>query len=178
MSNVTFLRLLIKLCAVPKRLGYLVLRVTRGRLLFGFDVMKLHFALWLVISLQVIHKFSVANYTGQSKAEDRNRDFNTIHNGIIFPSFGTLSQHDALFYIGDFNYRINCSNDQVRYAVRRGQLDYLIKNDQLLESRRYGSAFSGFQEGLITFPPTYKYDIGKDVYDTRYSLINIFSNNQ
>ncbi|KAJ9087448.1 Inositol-1,4,5-trisphosphate 5-phosphatase 1, variant 2 [Entomophthora muscae] len=104
--------------------------------------------------------------SGQSKVEERNKDFNTIHNGIYFPSFGALNQHDALFYIGDFNYRVNCSNEQVRFAVSQGQLESLIKKDQLLESQRYGVAFSGFREGPITFPPTYKYDVGKDIYDT------------
>lgn len=29
-----------------------------------------------------------------------------------------------------------------------------------------GSIFKGFQEASIHFPPTYKYDIGCDVYDT------------
>lgn len=29
-----------------------------------------------------------------------------------------------------------------------------------------GSIFKGFQEAPIHFPPTYKFDIGCDVYDT------------
>lgn len=28
-------------------------------------------------------------------------------------------------------------------------------------------AFNGFKEEKITFLPTYKYDVGTDVYDTR-----------
>lgn len=35
---------------------------------------------------------------------------------------------------------------------------------------RQGSVFPGYKEGLITFLPTYKYDIGTDIYDTRYKL--------
>lgn len=33
---------------------------------------------------------------------------------------------------------------------------------------RQGRVFAGYQEGDITFLPTYKYDNGTDVYDTRY----------
>jgi hypothetical protein len=28
--------------------------------------------------------------------------------------------------------------------------------------------FPGYREGTITFHPTYKYDLGTDVYDSRY----------
>jgi hypothetical protein len=30
-----------------------------------------------------------------------------------------------------------------------------------------GNVFQGYEEGLITFMPTYKYDNGTDVYDSR-----------
>lgn len=35
---------------------------------------------------------------------------------------------------------------------------------------RQGRVFNGYQEGYITFLPTYKYDNGTDVYDTRYTM--------
>jgi hypothetical protein len=31
-----------------------------------------------------------------------------------------------------------------------------------------GLAFPFYAEGRITFPPTYKYDNGSDIYDTSY----------
>jgi hypothetical protein len=31
-----------------------------------------------------------------------------------------------------------------------------------------GRAFQFYNEGLVVFPPTYKYDVGKDTYDTSY----------
>ena len=33
-----------------------------------------------------------------------------------------------------------------------------------------GRAFQFFSEGTITFPPTYKYDLGTNYYDTSYAL--------
>jgi hypothetical protein len=31
-----------------------------------------------------------------------------------------------------------------------------------------GRAFQFYNEGAVVFPPTYKYDVGKDTYDTSY----------
>lgn len=47
---------------------------------------------------------------------------------------------------------------------------------QLVLSRAAGTAFADFQEEPINFNPTYKYDNGTDIYDTRYadSLSMIF----
>lgn len=33
-----------------------------------------------------------------------------------------------------------------------------------------GAAFLGYEEGPITFRPTYRYDIGTDTYDTSEKL--------
>lgn len=42
----------------------------------------------------------------------------------------------------------------------------LQAHDQLLLARRAGAAFEGFTEAPLRFAPTYKYDIGSDVFDT------------
>lgn len=44
--------------------------------------------------------------------------------------------------------------------------EVLLANDQLKMSREKGKAFGGFNEGDLTFPPTYKFDIGTNNYDT------------
>lgn len=33
-------------------------------------------------------------YLGQSKFDDRNRDFNTIHSGLTFDRFGKIDSHE------------------------------------------------------------------------------------
>lgn len=104
--------------------------------------------------------------SGQTKFEERNKDFHTIHDGLKFPMFGSPDSHDVLVYIGDFNYRINLSNEKVRHLASQGQLGLLLEKDQLLEARQREWVFSGFSEGAITFPPTYKFDVGTDNYDT------------
>jgi hypothetical protein len=42
----------------------------------------------------------------------------------------------------------------------------LWAKDQLSRAVQRGDVFKGFQEGPLLFPPTYKYDIGTDNYDT------------
>lgn len=45
-----------------------------------------------------------------------------------------------------------------------GKLSVFI---QLQREMALGNVFQGYEEGPITFLPTYKYDNGRDVYDTR-----------
>jgi hypothetical protein len=45
---------------------------------------------------------------------------------------------------------------------------YLIK---LTIERKEKRCFNGFEEAQIDFAPTYKYDIGTNVYDTRYCFM-------
>jgi len=42
----------------------------------------------------------------------------------------------------------------------------LLQNDQLRARIRSKSIFVDFEEAPITFPPTYKFDLGTNIYDT------------
>ncbi|CAM9658065.1 unnamed protein product [Hapterophycus canaliculatus] len=80
-----------------------------------------------------------------------------------------IQDHDAVFWFGDLNYRIEASVDSqevLGHAVSR-RLGILAAKDQLNGARGAGDAFEGFQEAPIDFPPTYKYTAGTDDYDTR-----------
>lgn len=39
------------------------------------------------------------------------------------------------------------------------------------------TVLEGFQEGPLKFPPTYKFDVGTNTYDTRYRLSVLSSSN-
>lgn len=57
--------------------------------------------------------------------------------------------HDAVFWFGDLNYRIESSIDAqevLGHAVSR-RLRFLAANDQLNAAREAGDAFEGFHEG-------------------------------
>lgn len=69
-------------------------------------------------------------------------------------------------WAADFNYRIDLPNDQVREYATNDELDPLAAADQLSLARDDGEVFVGYQEGALTFRPTYKYDNGTDTYDS------------
>ena len=51
--------------------------------------------------------------------------------------------------------------------MEEGAIDYLLSLDQLNLERAKGTVFQGFVEGPITFPPTYKFQQGTDIYERR-----------
>ncbi|CAB9525107.1 II inositol 1,4,5-trisphosphate 5-phosphatase [Seminavis robusta] len=77
--------------------------------------------------------------------------------------------HDLIFWLGDLNYRIDESmpTDKVLEYAETGKFAEMRKLDQLNVERAHGRAFEGFEEGVIQFPPTYKYQPGTDGYDKR-----------
>jgi len=77
-----------------------------------------------------------------------------------------LYDHDYLIWSGDLNYRIEHVNAQVRQSIAEGKHLDLLQYDQLRQEQSAGHAFIGFHEAEITFPPTYKFDPGTDIYDT------------
>uniref|UniRef100_A0A7S4LHD9 Inositol polyphosphate-related phosphatase domain-containing protein n=1 Tax=Eutreptiella gymnastica TaxID=73025 RepID=A0A7S4LHD9_9EUGL len=65
---------------------------------------------------------------------------------------------DVVFWSGDLNYRINGLRNMVDVLLKDDEYrDVLIANDQLSLERKKGNVFNGFQEGAISFNPTYKY---------------------
>ena len=80
-----------------------------------------------------------------------------------------ILDHEICILNGDLNYRIDTmGRDTVVKAIMAKNLPKLLERDQLLVSRRRNPAFRirAFRECPITFPPTYKYDVGTDNYDT------------
>ncbi|PWZ15187.1 Type I inositol polyphosphate 5-phosphatase 2 [Zea mays] len=63
-----------------------------------------------------------------------------------------------IFWFGDLNYRIDLPDSEVRYLVGMKKWDDLLKSDQLTKELVSGNTFVGWKEGLINFPPTYKYE--------------------
>ncbi|KAE8398191.1 SacI homology domain-containing protein [Aspergillus pseudonomiae] len=103
---------------------------------------------------------------GFANYDERNRDYETIYHGLRFQKNRAIENHDAIVWLGDFNYRIGLDNQFVRELVTQKDYQKLYSNDQLNLQMLAGRAFPFYTEGLITFPPTYKYDIDSDIYDT------------
>ncbi|KAL5405861.1 hypothetical protein PMIN03_008177 [Paraphaeosphaeria minitans] len=103
---------------------------------------------------------------GFANYEERNRDYKTISHGLRFQRNRSIEDHDTVIWLGDFNYRIGLSNEKVQKLCHVGDLETLYENDQLNLQMVAGLTFPYYSEARITFLPTYKYDIGTDVYDT------------
>ncbi|CAJ2635158.1 unnamed protein product [Trifolium pratense] len=76
----------------------------------------------------------------------------------------TIPSHDQIFWFGDLNYRINMSDGKVRKLIALKKWDELMDYDQLRNELCNGHVFEGWKEGLINFPPTYKYELNSDKY--------------
>ena len=125
---------------------------------------------------------------------DRNADYsdtlkrNSIPFGFFFIVLGhvdvkgrNIYTHDAIFWLGDFNYRIDMSGEEVKRLARTANFAPLIERDQLTVQKSMGQVlflcrtcwkklcfevFVDFEEGELCFAPTYKYDTFSDDYDT------------
>ncbi|KJR80976.1 synaptojanin-like protein [Sporothrix schenckii 1099-18] len=103
---------------------------------------------------------------GFANYEERNRDYLTIHHGLRFQRNRGIDDHDAVLWFGDFNYRIGLGRERTLDLVRAHNLETLYENDQLNLQMVAGLAFPYYSEARITFLPTYRFDIGRDDYDT------------
>uniref|UniRef100_A0A0D6R359 Inositol polyphosphate-related phosphatase domain-containing protein n=1 Tax=Araucaria cunninghamii TaxID=56994 RepID=A0A0D6R359_ARACU len=77
----------------------------------------------------------------------------------------SLERSDVVVWLGDLNYRIEGSRRLVGSLINEN-LQQLRAQDQLSREANKGEIFHRFFEGPLSFPPTYKYDIGTDDYDT------------
>ncbi|KAI4951112.1 hypothetical protein J4E91_003817 [Alternaria rosae] len=103
---------------------------------------------------------------GFANYEERNRDYKTISHGLRFQRNRSIEDHDTVIWLGDFNYRIGLNNEKVQRLCHVGDLETLYDNDQLNLQMVAGLTFPYYSEARITFPPTYKYDLNSNQYDT------------
>ncbi|KAG5517864.1 hypothetical protein PMAC_000318 [Pneumocystis sp. 'macacae'] len=103
---------------------------------------------------------------GRFNYDERNRDYFTIANGLTFKRGRVIMDHDIIIWLGDFNYRINMSAEEVKEYIKINDFEKLYENDQLNLQMISGSVFPYYSESQIIFPPTYKFDNGTNNYNT------------
>ncbi|KAJ1676835.1 Inositol-1,4,5-trisphosphate 5-phosphatase 1, partial [Spiromyces aspiralis] len=104
--------------------------------------------------------------SGTTNVAERNDDFYNIYTNTRFMRNKGIDDHNYVLWLGDLNYRVDLPNPIVRDLVWKGDLDGLLRYDQLKAQAKQGRIFRDYQEGDIMFPPTYKYDTGTNNYDT------------
>ena len=113
----------------------------------------------------------------QDELERRNQDVSEINSRLMFLPLQsklsphrplcTIKDHDQVYWFGDMNYRIiDITADQVKKMIEMDELDVLYQYDQLRIEREKKKVFSGYSEGVVSFAPTYKYDVGTDNWDS------------
>ncbi|NXQ49969.1 PI5PA phosphatase, partial [Catharus fuscescens] len=103
------------------------------------------------------------------KAEQRKEDFATILHMQQFegPMANGILDHDLVFWFGDLNFRIESLDICfVKYAIDSNVLSQLWEKDQLNIAKSTWPVLRGFQEGPLNFPPTFKFDVGTNKYDS------------
>ncbi|GCC21076.1 hypothetical protein chiPu_0019543 [Chiloscyllium punctatum] len=78
-------------------------------------------------------------------------------------------QGQQVFWFGDFNFRLDVKRAVIDELLQNRNMDSLrsiLHYDELTKKLQEGSIFKGFKEAEISFLPTYKFDIGCDVYDS------------
>lgn len=68
---------------------------------------------------------------GQNNVDERNRDYETISEGLTFNKGRKLIDHDNIIWLGDFNYRIDLENEETRNKALQGDFMYLYQRDQV-----------------------------------------------
>jgi len=107
-----------------------------------------------------------ADIEGKDMSQTRIDNYHTVTNSI-FPISGKslLADHDFSCIIGDINFRVGMSTADIMEALSLNDYLKIIDQDQLLQVKKSGKAFIEYEEGLISFPPTYKYLMNEETYD-------------
>lgn len=105
---------------------------------------------------------STSNWLGSAASVAVNA-FNDISAGanstvLSDPNAINVLEHDVVFWLGDLNYRLEASSEEVLEWINTKNWDALYKSDQLQKQMRQCSIFTGFKEGPLRFPPTYKFE--------------------
>lgn len=72
-----------------------------------------------------------------------------------------------IYFLGDMNYRINPCDMNIRKVASSEDYKLLLEYDQLTQQKNQKRIFHQFNEGDITFKPTFKYDVDSDEWDSR-----------
>ncbi|KAK1333980.1 hypothetical protein QTO34_004978 [Cnephaeus nilssonii] len=126
--------------------------------------------------------FITSHFTsGDGKVGERLLDYSKTIQGLTLPknvpdtcpyrsdAADVTTRFDGVFWFGDFNFRLSGGRVSVEAILRQDpgtRVPALLQLDQLTREMQRGSIFKGFQEPDIHFLPSYKFDLGKDSYDT------------
>lgn len=81
----------------------------------------------------------------------------------------TILEHDKVIWLGDLNYRLANASGDTHELLKKHDWQALLEKDQLRIEQKAGRVFKGWEEGTISFAPTYKYLANSDHYVAQLS---------
>ena len=123
--------------------GFYGLLGNKGAVGIGFSLYNISF---FIISCHLCSGFNNDFY--------RNYDFDFIKKNI----HPNIYKYDVVIWMGDLNYRVNKTKDEVDEIIKNKNVLSLFEYDQLQnEINNNNLKCDGFKEGKVDFLPTYKY---------------------
>ncbi|XP_051540879.1 inositol polyphosphate 5-phosphatase K-like isoform X2 [Myxocyprinus asiaticus] len=110
------------------------------------------------------HLAAHMNYTLQ-----RLDEFEYILDTQDFDIYNTphVLDHKVVFWFGDLNFRIaDHGMHFLRSSINNGRFNLLWNKDQLIMLKKNEPILQEFEEGPLSFKPTYKFDRFSETYDT------------
>ncbi|XP_076314929.1 inositol polyphosphate 5-phosphatase E-like isoform X2 [Tachypleus tridentatus] len=83
------------------------------------------------------------------------------------------ARFDNVFWCGDLNFRLTQKRDVIIKLLENRKIqnvlscEMMLKHDQLQKAMKEGVAFRDFHEATITFVPSYKYNTGSSLFDSK-----------
>ncbi|PWZ30126.1 Type IV inositol polyphosphate 5-phosphatase 3 [Zea mays] len=159
-------------CAAVKRKRPYFIRI------ISKQMVGVYLSIWGSISVsmsiyQTHFCFICCHLTSGEKEGDelkRNADVQEIHRRTIFNPVSrvnvpkTIYDHERIVWLGDLNYRINLPYEKTHELISKQDWNELFGKDQLKVELKKGHLFEGWTEGVINFPPTYKYKVNSEKY--------------
>ncbi|CRL06663.1 CLUMA_CG019456, isoform A [Clunio marinus] len=117
----------------------------------------------------------------QQKVKERVQDIKRIIHALDLPrnlnirhrNKDVTQNFDSVYWCGDLNFRLSEPRANLLKWINETQFPLpphlphgYLHTDQLTTVLADGAAFKGFKEAKINFPPTYKYDVGTQHFDT------------
>jgi len=100
----------------------------------------------------------------QEKVKQRNQNLTKISKKLTLDS----NENDVVVLMGDLNYRLAITDKSiVEQIIEKKDWSLLLANDQLLQERSKGNILNDYREALINFPPTFKFEVGTNHYETK-----------
>lgn len=82
------------------------------------------------------------------------------------PANSASARFDNIIWMGDLNYRVKTTRRTADLFLRKNMTAELFASDELVDQMVRGAVFQGYNEGEVRFPPTYKYDVYTDRFDS------------